>query len=61
MLKHVYAGNIPGRTKDYENTYYPHCRALLIQRMGYRLQAYHLTAEGTCPKCGTKIAGVWAE
>ena len=60
-LKHVYAGNIPGQTKDYENTYCPHCRALLIKRTGYMLQSYRLTAEGTCPKCGTKIAGVWAE
>ena len=58
-LRYVYAGNIPGRTKDYENTYCPRCRALLIQRTGYTLYAYHLTAEGTCPKCGTKVAGVW--
>ena len=60
-LKHVYAGNIPGRTKDYENTYCPHCRALLIKRTGYMLQAYRLTVEGKCPKCGTKVAGVWGE
>lgn len=60
-LKHVYAGNIPGRTKDYENTYCPHCKAPLIQRTGYTLRSYSLTAQGTCPKCGTPVAGVWTD
>jgi pyruvate formate lyase activating enzyme len=60
-LKFVYAGNLPGRTKNYENTYCPKCRALLIERMGYTLHAYHLTAQGTCPKCGTPLAGVWSD
>jgi pyruvate formate lyase activating enzyme len=60
-LKYVYAGNIPGRTKNYENTYCPHCRTLLIERTGYTLHAYHLTAQGTCPKCGTLLAGVWSD
>jgi pyruvate formate lyase activating enzyme len=60
-LRHVYAGNIPGQTKDYENTYCPNCRELLIKRMGFMVQAYRLTEEGACPRCGTKIAGVWAE
>jgi pyruvate formate lyase activating enzyme len=60
-LKHVYAGNIPGRTKGYENTYCPHCRTLLIERTGYTLHAYHLTAQGACPKCGTLLAGVWTD
>jgi pyruvate formate lyase activating enzyme len=60
-LKYVYAGNLPGRTKNYENTYCPKCRTLLIERTGYSLHAYHLTAQGTCPKCGTPVAGVWTE
>ena len=60
-LKFVYAGNIPGRTKNYENTYCPHCRTLLIERTGYTLHAYHLTAQGACPKCGTPLAGVWSD
>jgi pyruvate formate lyase activating enzyme len=60
-LKYVYAGNIPGQTKGYENTYCLHCQALLIERTGYMLHAYHLTAQGTCPKCGATIAGVWSE
>jgi pyruvate formate lyase activating enzyme len=59
-LKYVYAGNIPGRTKGYENTYCPNCRSLLIERYGYVIQGYHLTSQGTCPKCSTRIAGVWS-
>jgi pyruvate formate lyase activating enzyme len=60
-LKHVYAGNLPGRVGSLEDTYCPHCQTLLIQRRGYVLLGYQLTAAGSCPKCGTKLAGVWAE
>lgn len=60
-LKFVYAGNIPGRTKGYEHTYCPNCRTALIERYGYRIQKYLLTAEGNCPKCGAQIPGVWTE
>jgi hypothetical protein len=34
---------------------------LLIERTGFSLHAYHLTAQGTCPKCGTPLPGVWSE
>lgn len=60
-LNFVYAGNIPGRTKGYENTCCPKCRTILIERTGYTVQNYHITAQGTCPKCGTKIPGVWTD
>ncbi|MBN2147970.1 MAG: AmmeMemoRadiSam system radical SAM enzyme, partial [Anaerolineales bacterium] len=60
-LRYVYAGNIPGRTKGYENTYCPHCRTPLIERTGYTIRAYHITADGTCPKCHTPIAGIWSD
>jgi pyruvate formate lyase activating enzyme len=60
-LKHVYAGNIPGRVGEYESTYCPNCRTALIDRYSYVVQAYHLTAQGACPKCGTAIPGVWTE
>ncbi len=58
-LNFVYAGNLPGRVGEYENTYCPSCRALLIERMGYIVRAYHLTSQGTCPKCGTQVPGIW--
>lgn len=59
-LRFVYAGNLPGRVGDLENTWCPNCRALLIERFGYFVRGYHLTPEGGCPKCGTKIPGRWA-
>lgn len=58
-LHFVYAGNLPGRVGPLENTYCPRCQYLLIQRRGYTILDYQITAQGTCPKCGTKIAGVW--
>ena len=58
-LKYVYAGNLPGRLQEYENTWCPKCRALLIERSGFYVRRNHMTAEGKCPKCGTRIAGVW--
>ena len=60
-LHYVYAGNLPGRTKDYENTSCPKCQAVLIERTGYTIRRYHLTAQGTCPQCGTLIAGIWTD
>ena len=59
-LRYVYAGNLPGRVGDLENTRCPQCRTLVIERYGYLITGYHLTAEGACPKCGTKIPGRWA-
>ncbi len=60
-LHYVYAGNLPGRVKNYEDTRCPKCQAALIERSGYTIRAYHLTAQGTCPKCQTPIAGVWTD
>ena len=34
-LRYVYAGNLPGRVGDLENTRCHECRALLIERDGY--------------------------
>lgn len=60
-LKFVYAGNIPGRTKGYENTYCPNCRKTLVERYGYVIQSYHISAQGTCPGCGAHIPGIWTD
>ncbi|MGA2137984.1 MAG: AmmeMemoRadiSam system radical SAM enzyme [Verrucomicrobiia bacterium] len=58
-LRYCYAGNVPGHVGDWENTYCPNCRELLIERYGFEVQSYHLTADGKCPKCGTAIPGRW--
>lgn len=60
-LNYVYAGNIPGRTKEYENTFCPNCSTTLIERHSYVINAYHLTGDGSCPNCGTKVPGVWTD
>lgn len=58
-LRFVYAGNMPGQTGSYENTYCPKCNELLIARWGYRILQDKLAGRGTCPKCGTSIPGLW--
>ncbi|MFZ5908413.1 MAG: AmmeMemoRadiSam system radical SAM enzyme [Chloroflexota bacterium] len=60
-LRYVYAGNLPGRVDEYESTACPHCNHRLVRRAGYVITEYHLTAEGNCPRCGTKIAGLWPD
>ncbi len=59
-LRYVYAGNLPGRVGELSNTRCPQCQTTLIKRMGYMLRDYQITGQGTCPRCGTKIAGIWA-
>jgi pyruvate formate lyase activating enzyme len=58
-LRYVYAGNVPGRVGDLENTRCHNCRALLVERDGYQVLQYRLTAGGGCPDCGTAIPGRW--
>lgn len=60
-LNFVYAGNLPGRVGDYENTYCPKCRRLLIARYGYVILEYHLTDDGDCPACQHRLPGVWSK
>jgi pyruvate formate lyase activating enzyme len=60
-LRFIYAGNLPGRVDDWENTRCPDCRTLLIERFGYHILSYHLTPDGSCPKCARAIPGRWAK
>jgi pyruvate formate lyase activating enzyme len=53
-LHYVYLGNVPGAKS--ENTFCYKCSRLLIERVGYRILANHIT-NSCCPECGTKIAG----
>ena len=57
-LHFVYAGNIPGAVRNFENTYCPSCRELLIERVGFRILRNTLD-NGNCPKCKSSIAGFW--
>lgn len=59
-LRYVYAGNLPGQVGPFENTHCPSCKALLIERVGYRILLDVLTPNhGACPSCSSKIPGVW--
>lgn len=58
-LHFVYAGNDPGQVKSYENTYCPECKTTLIERFAYLIRDYQITDDGCCPKCHTKIPGIW--
>ncbi|MBI2757634.1 MAG: AmmeMemoRadiSam system radical SAM enzyme [Chloroflexi bacterium] len=60
-LRYVYAGNLPGRVGEYEDTFCPTCNEVLIKRSGYVILEYRLTASGSCPRCGIKIPGVWPQ
>jgi pyruvate formate lyase activating enzyme len=58
-LNYVYAGNLPGHVGSWENTRCPSCNETLVRRYGYVVQEIKLTPDGTCPRCGTTIAGLW--
>jgi pyruvate formate lyase activating enzyme len=57
-LNFVYAGNLPGETEPWENTYCPGCRTLLVERYGFRV-LQNLLKDGQCPSCGRRIPGRW--
>lgn len=58
-LHYVYAGNIPGALRKYENTYCHSCKELLVERLGFRILNNYLKA-GSCPKCNRAVPGVWS-
>jgi pyruvate formate lyase activating enzyme len=59
-LRYVYAGNMPGRTENCENTCCPGCGELLVERYGYRILKNNIAAGGQCPACNQIIPGRWA-
>jgi pyruvate formate lyase activating enzyme len=58
-LRYVYAGNQPGRVGELEHTRCAGCGERLISRYGYLIQEYRLTANGACPRCDSRIPGLW--
>ncbi len=58
-LRYVYAGNLPGMVGEWEDTRCPHCNETSIERYGYLIKDYRLTADGRCPSCSTAIPGRW--
>ena len=60
-LNFVYAGNLPGRVNDFEDTRCSHCLGTLVRRYGYFIEDYRLTPNGCCPDCGNTVPGRWAD
>ena len=58
-LNHVYAGNRPGCVGEFENTRCCHCRATLVERVGYLVRNYRVTEKGGCDRCGAPVPGIW--
>lgn len=54
-LHHVYIGNVPG--SNGENTVCAGCGRMVVERIGYQIQEYHLE-NGKCTFCGTPLCGV---
>jgi len=59
-LKFVYAGNRPGGVGAWENTLCPGCSATVVRRRGFLVIENRIGEGGACPKCQTRIPGVWA-
>jgi len=57
-IRYVYVGNVPGHEGN--NTYCHNCGRLLVERRGYHIPVYHITA-GRCRFCNTLIPGKWAD
>jgi pyruvate formate lyase activating enzyme len=60
-LRYIYAGNLPGRVEGLEDTHCHQCGELLIQRYGYSIEKYKLTAQGDCPACHGPVPGRWSK
>lgn len=60
-LRFVYAGNAAGQVDRWEHTFCPHCGMKLIERTGYLIREYHLTADGRCVGCAGRLPGHWPE
>jgi pyruvate formate lyase activating enzyme len=59
-LRFIYAGNLPGRVGDLENTKCSSCGETLIERYGYLIRRYNLTENGACPRCAAATPGRWS-
>ena len=58
-LRYVYAGNLPGRVGDLEDTRCVSCGEVLVARYGYLIRGYHITPDGRCPSCRATVPGRW--
>ena len=55
-LRYVYVARVTGH--EGENTFCPGCRKPVIERMGFVVEAMHLS-DGHCAHCGAAVPGRW--
>ncbi len=53
-LRYIFVGNAPGEA----NTVCHKCGKMLIRRSGYLILEKNIQPDGSCPKCGTPVAGI---
>lgn len=58
-LRFVYAGNLPGRVGEWENTRCPRCARTLVRRHGFTVLENLLVTGSQCPGCGAPVPGLW--
>ena len=56
-LRYVYTGNVLDREGG--STWCHACTRLLIERVGYELGEWHITADGRCEPCDTPLPGIF--
>jgi pyruvate formate lyase activating enzyme len=59
-LNFVYAGNLPGQVRKYENTHCPQCGYELVRRCGFQVLENKIV-RGSCSRCLARIPGVWSD
>jgi pyruvate formate lyase activating enzyme len=57
-VRYAYTGNVHDREGG--STYCPGCCAKVVERDWYEIGGYELTENGSCGRCGFRIAGVFA-
>lgn len=57
-LKHVYIVNYAPHEANH--TYCSNCRTRLIERIGYIIKSNVITPESCCPKCSTRVPGLFS-
>ncbi len=55
-IRFVYIGNVPGNPAT--NTFCPSCHRMIVQRKGYTIPDYHISAS-KCEFCSETIEGKW--
>ena len=56
-IRYAYIGNVPGHRLNH--TFCHHCQEMVVRRFGDYGVDVRLKDGGACPRCGTRIPGIW--